>query len=109
MERLETSTKIVGLILNRQGISSWFPTSKFPINFASDEVLEVMGIIQDYHEQRKIPDRTRTQKSTQPHPPSLKQKVCDLPTRKMFDMSLRQFERKFKYYLNISLSSTLLK
>lgn len=49
MKRLEPSTKIVDLILNRQGISSWFLTSKFPIIFESDEVLGVMGIIQDYH------------------------------------------------------------
>ena len=49
MKRLEAFTKIVDLILNRQGIPSCFLTSKFPIISESVEPLGVMGIIQDYH------------------------------------------------------------
>ena len=52
MKRLEPSTKIVDLILNRQGIPSRFLTSKFPIISELDEVLGVMGIIQEYHQHR---------------------------------------------------------
>ena len=53
MESREPATKIVELFLNRQGIPSWFLTSKYPILSSSDEVLGIMGIIQDYHQYRE--------------------------------------------------------
>ena len=56
MESCEPATKIVEWFLNRQGIPSWFLTSKYPILSSENKVLGIMGIIQDYHQyQEKFP------------------------------------------------------
>ena len=54
MERRKPVTKIVEIFLNRQGIPSWFITSKYPILSKANQVLGVMGIIQDYHQKPRI-------------------------------------------------------
>ena len=97
MNRLETSTKIVDLIMNRQGISSWFITSIFPIIFESDEVLGVIGIIQDYHQHRKkFPAEQELKKALSHIHHHFWEKIAISEFSKTCDLSLRQFERKFK-------------
>ena len=110
MKRLETSTKIVDLIMNRQGIPSCFLTSKFPIISESVEALGVMGIIQYYHQHReKFPAEQELKKALSHIHHRFWEKVAISELSKTCDLSLCQFERKIKEHLNITLSSKLLK
>ena len=110
MERREPATKIVELFLNRHGIPSWFLTSKYPIISESDEVLGVMGIIQDYHQHReKFPAEQELNKALSHIHDHFREKVAISELAKMCDLSLRQFERKFKEFFNISPQQYIIK
>ena len=110
MARREPATKIVELFLNRHGIPSWFLTSKYPIISESDEVLGVMGIIQDYHQHReKFPAEQELNKALSHIHDHFREKVAISELAKMCDLSLRQFERKFKEFFNISPQQYIIK
>ena len=110
MESREPATKIVELFLNRQGIPSWFLTSKYPILSSSDEVLGIMGIIQDYHQYReKFPVDQDINKALDQIHEKFRGKIPIADLAADCQLSLRQFERKFKNYFNLSPQQYIIK
>ena len=110
MENREPVTKIVELFLNRQGIPSWFLTSKYPILSHDDEVLGIMGIIQDYHQYReKFPDEQDINQALDHIHERFREKISIADLAAMCQLSLRQFERKFKSTFNLSPQQYIIK
>ena len=110
MDRREPATKIVELFLNRQGIPSWFLTSKYPILSNDDEVLGIMGIIQDYHQYReKFPDEQDINEALDQIHEQFREKISIADLAAMCQLSLRQFERKFKSTFNLSPQQYIIK
>jgi PAS domain S-box-containing protein len=110
MDHRQSATKIVELFLNRQGIPSWFLTSKYPILSHSNEVLGIMGIIQDYHQYReRFPDDRGINEALDYIHGHFREKITITNLALMCRLSLRQFERKFKSYFNLSPTQYIMK
>ena len=110
MEHRKPATKIVEIFLNRQGIPSWFITSKYPILSKTDQVLGVMGIIQDYHQRRELfsgkQSMTRVMNHLHAH---FREKLSIRQLAEMGGISLRQFERRFQNHFNLTPQQYLIK
>ena len=110
MKHREPATKIVELFLNRQGIPSWFLTSKYPILSSSNEVMGIMGIIQDYHQYReRFPAEQDINKALDYIHVHYRGKITIIDLAAMCQLSLRQFERRFKSYFNLSPTQYIMK
>ncbi|MEM7147731.1 MAG: AraC family transcriptional regulator [Verrucomicrobiota bacterium] len=110
MEKREPVKNLVELFLNRQGIPSWFMTSKIPIVSAKDEVLGIMGIVQDYHQYRqKYPVGQDIREAMDYIYRHYREKVSIAGLAKMSGVSVRQFERKFKSYFNLTPQQYIIK
>ena len=110
MEHREPATKIVELFLNRQGIPSWVLTSKYPILSSSNEVMGIMGIIQDYHQYReRFPAEQDINKALDYIHAHYRGKITIINLAAMCQLSLRQFERRFKSYFNLSPTQYIMK
>jgi AraC-like DNA-binding protein len=98
MERREPATKIVELFL------------KYPILSSSNEVLGIMGIIQDYHQYREsFPDEQDINKALDHIHDHYRGKIAITDLAAMCQLSLRQFERKFKNHFNLSPTQYIMK
>ncbi len=99
----EPLLEIVEVFISRQGIPAWFLTNKVPIFNHENQVIGVMGTIQDYNVQRELlpPDMDIS--------PALKHIGANFHTTdisipklaQMSGLSVRQFERKFKQHLKV--------
>jgi transcriptional regulator GlxA family with amidase domain len=87
--------------MNFQGIPEWYVTTKLPMLSKSGEVMGVMGIIQEYHglESRKEPflDINPAVDYLKNH---FRENVSVKKLAQLSDLSVRQFERKFKAAFN---------
>ncbi|MFV1994872.1 MAG: helix-turn-helix domain-containing protein [Verrucomicrobiales bacterium] len=103
MESRVPVKNLVEIFLNRQGIPSWFVTTKAPLISPVGDVLGVMGIIQDYQGyRRKNPVDRGLDKAMDHITRNYRAKISISALAKMSGMSLRQFERRFKSYFNLS-------
>ena len=110
MEHRKPSTKIVEIFLNRQGIPSWFITSKYPILSKTDQVLGVMGIIQDYHQRRELFSGKQSMARVMNHLHAhFREKLSIRQLAEMGGISLRQFERRFQNHFNLTPQQYLIK
>jgi PAS domain S-box-containing protein len=110
MKQREPVKNLVELFLNRQGIPSWFLTSKIPIISQDDEVLGIMGIIQDYHQYRqKHPGGQDIREAMDYIYRHYREKVSIKGLAEMCGVSVRQFERKFKSYFNLTPQQYIIK
>jgi PAS domain S-box-containing protein len=110
MERRKPVTKIVEIFLNRQGIPSWFITSKYPILSKTNQVLGVMGIIQDYHQRRELFSGQQSMARVMNHlHAQFREKLSIRQLAEMSGISLRQFERRFQNYFNLTPQQYLIK
>jgi len=110
MERRKPATKIVEIFLNRQGIPSWFITSKYPILSKANQVLGVMGIIQDYHQSRELFSGQQSMARVMNHLHTQFREKLSIPQlAEMGGISLRQFERRFKNHFNLTPQQYLIK
>lgn len=100
IESGEPMLEIVEVFISRQGIPAWFLTNKIPVKTRAGEVIGVMGTIQDFDKQRDLlpPDSDLS--------PALRyigghfnREILIPKLAEMCDLSVRQFERKFKEYL----------
>ncbi|MDB2347363.1 MAG: AraC family transcriptional regulator [Verrucomicrobiales bacterium] len=110
MQSRQPVRNLVELFLNRQGIPSWFVTSKIPIISRTDKVLGIMGIIQDYqqYEQRYAGGRD-IRKAMDFIYSHYREKISIKALAESCEVSLRQFERKFKGYFNLSPQQYIMK
>jgi len=110
MESRTPATRIVEIFLNRQGIPSWFLTSKYPIVNTNQEAIGVMGIIQDYEQQRRLfsgeSGMTLAMNYLHAH---FRDKLSIRNLADMAKLSLRQFERRFRENFNITPQQYLIK
>ncbi|MCB1232733.1 MAG: AraC family transcriptional regulator [Verrucomicrobiae bacterium] len=111
IETGEPMLQIVELFMNPQGIPGWFLTNKLPVFAITGDVIGVMGTIQNYDEiQREIesPDAGLS--------PALKligshfNREISIPElAERCDLSVRQFERKFKQHLKTTPQQFIIK
>jgi PAS domain S-box-containing protein len=110
MESKTPATRIVEIFLNRQGIPSWFLTSKYPIVDINRKVIGVMGIIQDYEQQRRLfsgeSDMVKAMNHIHAH---FRDKLSIRNLADMANLSLRQFERRFRENFNLTPQQYLIK
>jgi PAS domain S-box-containing protein len=110
MKSREPVTKIVEIFLNRQGIPSWFLTSKYPILSHDGKVLGVMGIIQDYHQRHQTFSNEQGLGRAMNHIHAhFREKIIIRDLAKLCQISLRQFERKFQSYFNLTPQQYIIK
>ena len=110
MESRKPATKIVEIFLNRQGIPSWFLTSKYPILSHDGKVLGVMGIIQDYHQRHQTFSNEQGLGRAMNHIHAhFREKLIIRDLAKLCQISLRQFERKFQSYFNLTPQQYIIK
>lgn len=101
---------LVELFINKQGIPSWFLTTKLPMLSNKNEVLGIMGIIQSYAQyRRQHPDQEGIEKAMVIIARDYRKKLSIQQLAKLCDLSLRQFERKFKTLFNLSPQEYLIK
>jgi len=110
MESGKPARKIVELFLNRQGIPSWFLTSKYPIRSTQGKVIGIMGIIQDYDARKDLfaeePELRTALTHLHDH---FREKLSIQTLAKHCQLSLRQFERKFQERFNLTPQQYLIK
>jgi PAS domain S-box-containing protein len=110
MKSGKPARKIVELFLNRQGIPSWFLTSKYPIRSAQGKTIGIMGIIQDYDARKDLfaeePELRTALAHLHDH---FREKVSIQTLAKSCQLSLRQFERRFQAKFNLSPQQYLIK
>ena len=110
MESGQPARKIVELFLNRQGIPSWFLTSKYPIRSTQGKVIGIMGIIQDYDARKDLfaeePELRTALAHLHDH---FREKLSIQTLAKHCQLSLRQFERRFQARFNLTPQQYLIK
>ena len=110
MKSGKPARKIVELFLNRQGIPSWFLTSKYPIRSTQGKIIGIMGIIQDYDTRKDLfaeePELRTALVHLHDH---FREKVSIQTLAKRCQLSLRQFERRFQAKFNLNPQQYLIK
>lgn len=102
--------EIVEIFPNQRGIPAWFLTNKLPILDRTDQVIGVMGTIQDYdsHREQLPPDM-----DIAPALEHISQHFAsDISIRSLAEMtrlSVRQFERRFKHHLKTTPQQFIMK
>jgi len=110
MKSRKPVANLVEIFLNPQGIPSWFLTSKLPMISHEGKVLGIMGIIQSYDQYRqKHPDRKDIQSAMDVMARDYCEKISIQALADSCDLSLRQFERKFKNYFNLTPQQFIIK
>jgi PAS domain S-box-containing protein len=110
MESRRPVVNLVEIFLNPQGIPSWFLTTKAPIISRDGSVLGVMGIIQSYDQYRKKhPEHCDIQRAMDAMARGYREKISIQDLAESCGLSLRQFERKFKSYFNLTPQQFIIK
>jgi PAS domain S-box-containing protein len=92
--------EIVEIFMNRTGNPAWFLTNKLPIRSQEDEVIGVMGIIQDYEKQLKfLPVDSDLTPALDYIQANYHLEIAIPELARMSGLSVRQFERRFKDHL----------
>lgn len=103
MKTRNPTINLVELFLNSQGIPSWFLTTKLPMIDKDGQVLGIMGVIQSYEQyQKKLPSHADIQPAMDLIARNYCEKLSIQKLARLCDLSLRQFERKFRTYFNLS-------
>ncbi|MEM6279695.1 MAG: AraC family transcriptional regulator [Verrucomicrobiota bacterium] len=96
----EPMLEIVEVFISRQGIPAWFLTNKIPIYSKNNEVIGVMGTIQDYDQQRELlPADSDISAALKFIGANFNREIPIPSLAKKCGLSVRQFERKFKEHL----------
>ena len=97
IESGEPLLEIVEIFMSRTGIPAWFLTNKLPVKSRTGAVIGVMGTIQDYEDQRKLLPVDADISAALEHIQSNFHREISIPyLAKLSDLSVRQFERRFK-------------
>jgi len=110
MDKGRPVKQIVELFLNRQGIPSWFMTSKYPICSDTGEVIGIMGIIQDYDARRDLFAEEPMLREAMEHlHQHYSKKISIRSLAEICQLSLRQFERRFQTRFSLTPQQYLIK
>lgn len=100
IESGEPLLEIVEIFMSRTGIPAWFLTNKLPVKSRSGEVIGVMGTIQDYAKQRSlIPVDSDITRALDYIKSNFHREIPIPFLAELSELSVRQFERRFKEYL----------
>ena len=100
----EAKLNIIELFFNKQGLLKWFVTHKYPVFNVAGEVIGVMGSIQEYDKMNDpLPghdnDILAVSEYIKQH---FRAAISIEKLSKLANIPVRQFQRKFKAYFNIS-------
>jgi len=102
--------EIVEIFPNQQGIPAWFLTNKLPIFDQQNNVIGVMGTIQDYQTHRELlPSDMDIAPALEHISRHFTEDLSILALAKMAGLSVRQFERKFKHHLKTTPQQFIMK
>jgi PAS domain S-box-containing protein len=101
---------IVELFLNQQGIPGWFLTTKLPARNRAGETIGIIGTIRPFEGHASATPGDKHMEQAMDY---MRQHVAEaISIRQLADMaqlSLRQFERRFKNYFNTTPQQFLIK
>lgn len=96
----EPMLEIVEVFISRQGIPAWFLTNKIPIRAKTGEIIGVMGTIQDFDQQRELlPADSDILPALNFIGANFNREIPIPSLAGKCNLSVRQFERKFKEHL----------
>ena len=102
--------EIVEIFPNQQGIPAWFLTNKLPIFDRNQNVIGVMGTIQDYQTHRELlPSDMDIAPALEHISRHFTEDLSILALAEMAGLSVRQFERKFKHHLKTTPQQFIMK
>ena len=94
--------EIVEIFISRHGIPAWFLTNKIPVFARDGEVIGVMGTIQNLDKQRDLLPADSDISPALNHIGANFNREIPIPSlAEMCELSVRQFERKFKEHLKM--------
>lgn len=100
MESAQPMLEIVEVFISRQGIPAWFLTNKIPVRSRDGEVIGVMGTIQNFDQQRELlPADSDLLPALNFIGAHFNREIQIPRLAEMCELSVRQFERKFKEHL----------
>ena len=97
MESAEAKLNIVELFFNQQGIPDWYMTNKLPILDQQSNVIGVMGTVQSYQGRKQFMlPYLQIDQAVEYIRKHYREKISIKELAAMVNLSLRQFDRKFK-------------
>ena len=110
METGEPMLGIVELFFNRQGLSDWYLTNKFPVISRDEEVIGVMGTVRSYAKQAKLNQHfVQIEAAVDFIRVNYRRKISIRELALQAGLSVRQFDRKFKEAFEISPQQFIIK
>ena len=102
LESGEPLLEIIEVFISRHGIPAWFITNKIPVIARDGEIMGVMGTIQNFDEQRELlPADSDISPALKHIGANFNREIAIPSLAGMCELSVRQFERKFKEYLKM--------
>lgn len=110
MKSGEPMLDILELFFDEQGLPDWFLTNKFPIRDPSGAVIGVMGTVRSFAgDRRAISSLAQLDKAVQYLRSNFRAPICMADMAARCNMSVRQFNRRFKDAFNTTPSVFLIK
>ncbi len=102
--------KIVELFFNRQGIPDWYITNKLPVYSRDNSIIGVMGTVQSYESNKRILQPSiQIDKAVDYIKANFRESISIRKLAAMVNLSVRQFDRKFKDTFNSTPQAFIIK
>jgi AraC-like DNA-binding protein len=106
----QAKLNIVELFFNQQGIPDWYITNKLPILDRNSKVIGVMGTVQGYQRRKQFMlPYLQIDQAVEYIRKHFREKISIKELAKMVNLSVRQFDRKFKESFGSSPQAFILK
>ncbi len=110
MDSGEPMLNIVELFFNRQGIPDWYITNKLPLYSRDGKVIGVMGTVQSYESNKRIlQPYFQINRAVEYIKEHFRQPISIKDLAAMVNLSVRQFDRKFKDTFNSTPQAFIIK
>ncbi|MEM7147361.1 MAG: AraC family transcriptional regulator, partial [Verrucomicrobiota bacterium] len=97
IQSAEPKLNIVELFFNQQGIPDWYLTNKLPVHDSSGKVIGLMGTVQSYERRKQFMlPYFQIDKAVNHIREHYREKISVKELAAMVNLSVRQFDRKFK-------------
>jgi PAS domain S-box-containing protein len=106
----EPMLNIVELFFNRQGIPDWYITNKLPLYSQANKIIGVMGTVQSYESNKRIlQPYFQIDKAVDFIKEHFREQISIRDLAAMVNLSVRQFDRKFKDTFNSTPQAFIIK
>ena len=111
METGEPMLEIIEIFINPQGLPGWFLTNKLPIFSHRNEIIGVMGTIQNFEEVRPdlLPPDMDISPALRRVGSHFNRELSVVALAELCGLSVRQFERKFQQHLKTTPKQFIIK